>query len=91
MKAFAANELPKFRYRHMYRLTGLTRRIWQVGHPRYGRPSSLVGLFIGCLRGERRWYGFEIRVGGVEQGCIFMPENDFETVRAQDLGPYETP
>jgi hypothetical protein len=80
----------KLRMGHVYELKGMTADMWQVGHPRYGKPKQLVGIFIGIMRGTRKWYGFEIHVGGQERGVIFMPEEDLATLKVRDLGPYHT-
>lgn len=70
-----------------YRLTGMERRMWQVPHPRYGRPAHVVGIYIGRMIGTRVWHGFEIRVRGRERGVIFMPQSDLDRLGVEDLGP----
>lgn len=82
---------PRLRRLHAYRLSGMTRRMWQSPHPRWGRPAALVGIFIGTWKASRTWYGFEVRVGGKEQGCIFMPQEDLDQLTVEDLGPYGGP
>jgi len=66
----------------------MTPDMWQVPHPRWGKPDSVVGVFLGALKGSRTWYGFEIRVGGTEQGVIFFPEADLNKMKYKDLGVY---
>ena len=78
----------KLRLHHVYRICGMTRDMWQVPHPRWGRPSHLIGIFVGTMSGSRTWFGFEIRVRGKEQGVIFMPESDLRRLTLTDLGPY---
>lgn len=70
-----------------YRLTGMEKQMWQVPHPRYGRPGSVVGVYIGRMAGTRVWHGFEIRVKGRERGVIFMPQADLDRLGVEDLGP----
>jgi hypothetical protein len=72
---------------HLYRLSGMRNSMWQVGHPDYGKPNSLVGMYIGCWKATRKWYGFEIRVGGKERGVIFMPESDLNQLTLEYIGP----
>jgi hypothetical protein len=74
----------------MYQLSGMLPGMWQVGHPRYGKPKQLVGIYIGSMRGTRKWFGFEVHVGGKERGVIFMPEEDLALLGIKDLGPYHT-
>jgi hypothetical protein len=66
----------------------MKRKMWQVAHPLYGKPSSIVGVFIGRWDGTRNWYGFEVRVHGEEKGMIFIPEEDLDVMTVTDLGPY---
>ena len=73
---------------HLYRLRGMKSSMWQVGHPHYGRPPTLVGVFLGKMQGTRTWYGFEIRVGGKERGVLFMPQSDLDQLQVEGLGPY---
>jgi hypothetical protein len=73
---------------HAYHLRGMKRSMWQVAHPVYGKPSSIVGVFIGMWDGTRNWYGFEIRVRGEEKGMIFIPQEDLDMMTLTDLGPY---
>lgn len=76
---------------HVYHLSNIRRRMWAVGHPRYGKPTALVGICIGFMVGSRTWYGFEIRIGGKEQGVIFVPREDLQHMTIKDLGPYHAP
>lgn len=64
-----------------YYLEGMEEDMWSGGHPIYGKPRALAGLFLGTLKGTRTWYGFEIRMGGKEAGVIFMPEEDLKALR----------
>jgi hypothetical protein len=82
--------MKKLKHRHLYRLSSIPKKMWQVGHPHYGTPSKIVGLYLGYLKGSRNWHGFEIRVKGKEKGVIFMPDNDLEIIKVEDLGLYTT-
>lgn len=77
----------KLRHGRLYRLSGMKSSMWQVPHPSYGRPVSVVGRYIGTMKGTRRWYGFEIHVGGRERGVIFMPEVDLAQLKVEEVGP----
>src|SRR5678815_3744798 len=79
---------PRMRYGRVYQLSGMTREMWQVGHPRYGRPHTIVGIFIGKDVGTRTWYRFEIHVGGQERGTISLPQEDLDQLDVTDLGAY---
>jgi hypothetical protein len=86
----------KLRVGRVYRLTGMTPEMWQVGHPRYGTPSVLVGWLIGIGRGTRQWFLFEIQKSGKdgirrEIGTLQMPLEDLNRLTVEDLGPYHAP
>ncbi len=81
----------KLKLGHVYRLTGMTPDMWQVGHPRYDRPSTLVGVLIGMPQGTRQWFVFEIRKAAKEIGVILLPAADLAALGIEDLGPYHTP
>lgn len=74
---------------HAYYLEGLGRLTWDAPHPRYGTPDRLAGKYLGCLHGARHWHGFEIWIGGREQGVIFMTDEDIVQVQVTDLGETE--
>ena len=80
--------MPRLRKGHAYRLSGMTPKLWQVPHPQWGTPESLVAVFMGRLVASRTWHGFEVRVGGKEQGMLFIPEKDLNKLTLQDLGVY---
>ena len=75
---------------HVYKLSGMSKEMWQVPHPRFGTPYTINGIYQGTIVGTRAWYGFEIHVRGKEEGMIFMPEGDLVRLRIRDLGPFKS-
>lgn len=69
---------------YAYYLQGLKPEMWDVGHPKFGKPSAIAGRYLGHRSGQRTWHVFEIWIesGGVltEQGAIIMSQQDLDAV-----------
>jgi hypothetical protein len=68
-----------------YYLNGMGHAMWDVPHPKFGRPKALAGRYLGCLCGIRTWHGFEIWVDGQEHGVIFMNDSDIAKLSIIDI------
>lgn len=69
----------------VYRLSGMIDTMWTAGHPVFGKPDTLAGIYLGCLHGQRRWHGFEIWVKRKEQGVIFMTDADLRKLKVEPI------
>lgn len=68
-----------------YYISDMVEELWTTGHPKFGKPRSVAGYYLGCLHGTRRWHGFEVWAGGKEQGVIFMTEQDLEKLTVEAI------
>lgn len=68
-----------------YYLEGIPEKLWDVGHPKFGKPRALSGRYLGSRQGKRLWHVFEIWVGTEEEGAIIISQRDLETVTVKRL------
>lgn len=68
-----------------YYLEGIPAKLWDVGHPRFGKPRALCGRYLGAVQGRREWHVFEIWVGDQEEGAILLNTMDLEAISVQRL------
>ncbi len=68
-----------------YYLEGIPAKLWDVGHPRFGKPRALSGRYLGTVRGRREWHVFEIWVGSSEEGAIILSRDDLESIKIERL------
>jgi hypothetical protein len=68
-----------------YYLEGIPAKLWDVGHPRFGKPRALSGRYLGAVQGRREWHVFEIWVGEQEEGAIILSRTDLEAISVQRL------
>lgn len=68
-----------------YLLSGLEATMWDVGHPRFGKPAALAGRYLGSLMGLRQWFVFEIWLDLQEIGVIVMNDTDLAKVTIRRL------
>lgn len=68
-----------------YYLEGLPAKMWDVGHPKFGKPRALSGRYLGSVQGRREWHVFEIWVGMTEEGAIILSQQDLENITVKKL------
>lgn len=68
-----------------YYLEGLPPKMWDVGHPKFGKPVALSGRYLGAVHGRREWHVFEIWVGMHEEGAIILSQRDLESITVKKL------
>jgi hypothetical protein len=68
-----------------YYLDGLPAKMWDVGHPKFGKPRALSGRYLGSVSGRREWHVFEIWVGMSEEGAIILNQSDLERITVRKL------
>lgn len=68
-----------------YYLEGLPSKMWDVGHPRFGKPRAICGRYLGSVQGRREWHVFEIWVGENEEGAIILNRTDLEAINVKRL------
>lgn len=68
-----------------YYLEGIPPKIWDVGHPRFGKPRAISGRYLGGVHGRREWHVFEIWVGDKEEGAIILNRQDLESILVERL------
>jgi hypothetical protein len=68
-----------------YYLEGLPAKMWDVGHPKFGKPRAISGRYLGTVQGRREWHVFEIWVGEREEGAIILNRTDLEAITVQRL------
>ena len=68
-----------------YYLEDIPAKVWDIGHPRYGKPRALAGRYLGSVRGRREWHVFEIYVGADEAGAIILHRGDLEQMTVKRL------
>jgi hypothetical protein len=66
----------RLRVGRAYMITGMKNAVWDIPHPRFGSPDQVAAVYLGSLRGVRRWHGFEVWADGSEQGVLFMNDDD---------------
>lgn len=77
--------LPKLVPGFAYYLEGLPAKMWDIGHPKFGKPHALSGRYLGFVSGRRQWHVFEIWVGMQEEGAILLSKQDLETITVKKL------
>jgi len=68
-----------------YYLEGLPAKMWDIGHPKFGKPRALSGRYLGHVNGRREWHVFEIWVGMREEGAIILSRQDLESITVKKL------
>lgn len=68
-----------------YYLEGIPEKMWDIGHPKFGKPRALSGRYLGSVTGRRQWHVFEIWVGAEEEGSIIISHRDLENVTVKRL------
>jgi len=77
--------LPRLVPGFAYYLEDIPAKVWDVGHPKYGKPRALAGRYLGSFRGRREWHIFEIYVGVEDAGAIILNRNDLEQMTVKRL------
>lgn len=77
--------LPRLVPGFAYYLEGLPAKMWDVGHPKFGKPRALSGRYLGSVSGRREWHVFEIWVGMNEEGAIILSQQDLENITVKKL------
>jgi hypothetical protein len=68
-----------------YYLEDIPPKVWDVGHPRFGKPRALSGRYLARVDGRRQWHVFEIWVGEREEGAIILSREDLESMTVRRL------
>jgi len=70
-----------------YYLEDIPPKVWDVGHPKYGKPRALAGRYLGppTTPGRRDWHIFEIYVGVEDAGAIILNRQDLEQMTVKKL------
>jgi hypothetical protein len=77
--------MPKLVPGFAYYLEGIPEKMWDIGHPKFGKPRAISGRYLGLVSGKRRWHVFEIWVGTQEEGAIIISQEDLLTVSVRRL------
>ena len=77
--------LPRLVPGFAYYLEDIPAKVWDVGHPRYGKPRALAGRYLGTVAGRREWHVFEIFVGVEDAGAIILNRADLEAMTVKRL------
>jgi len=77
--------LPRLVPGFAYYLEDIPSKVWDVGHPKYGKPRALAGRYLGSLSGRRVWHMFEIFVGVEDAGAIVLNRADLESMTVKRL------
>ncbi len=77
--------LPRLVEGFAYYLEDIPAKVWDVGHPRYGKPRALAGRYLGSRKGRREWHVFEIFVGLEDAGAIILNDADLELMTVKRL------
>ena len=68
-----------------YYLEDIPSKVWDVGHPKFGKPRALCGRYLQPVVGRRTWHVFEIWVGDREEGAIILNEQDLAAMTVKRL------
>ncbi len=79
--------LPRLVPGFAYYLEDIPPKVWDVGHPRWGKPRALAGRYLGApaFAGRREWHIFEIYVGVDEAGAIILSRETLEQMTVKRL------